>query len=44
MQCMLIHNKKNRLFLLNYVHSVSGIYEYQSYNSLFSKTGMYSFE
>lgn len=43
-QCMLIHNKKNRIFLLHDVHSVSGIYDYQSCNSLFSETGMYSFE
>lgn len=38
---MLIPNKKTRLFLLNYVHSVSGIYKD---HTLLSKTGVYSFE
>lgn len=35
--CLLICNKKNRILLLNYGHSVSGIYEYQGCNSLFNK-------
>lgn len=41
---MLIHNKKIRIFLLNYINSVSDIYEYWACNSSFNKAGVYSFE